>query len=115
VSNSLGRWTFNVSEPIPQICWFITARSVAFIGDETADCAPALSLGAPRVPKSNPPSLLVIGHGASRVSVLVAELDNVEQALTFAKKAAEETGRTVTVRNDKGEPKHWGEGTTEQS
>jgi hypothetical protein len=49
------------------------------------------------------PKLVVMGSGATRLSMIALDLDHSEQALATAKLLAEQTGRTVTVRDADGE------------
>jgi hypothetical protein len=45
----------------------------------------------------------VVGAGSPGLSMITLDLDNAEQALALARRLAERTGRTVTVRDADGE------------
>jgi hypothetical protein len=53
--------------------------------------------------KSDRLGVRALGVGAARLSTIILELNSGSEALGLAKKAAEETERTVTVRNEEGE------------
>ena len=49
------------------------------------------------------PKVVVIGAGANQLSRIAVELDDTKEALALAKRLAEQTGRTITVRDADGE------------
>ncbi|MCK1337421.1 hypothetical protein IVB38_15630 [Bradyrhizobium sp. 38] len=52
---------------------------------------------------NRPFNIAVIGAGATKLSVFALDLENAEEACAVAKRLAEMTGRTVTVRDADGE------------
>ena len=49
------------------------------------------------------PKVVVAGAGAKQLSRIAVELDNTKEALAWAKRLAEQTGRTITVRDADGQ------------
>ena len=49
------------------------------------------------------PKVVVIGPGAKQLSRIAVELDDTKEALALAKRLAEKTGQTVTVRDAEGQ------------
>lgn len=52
---------------------------------------------------NRPFNIAVIGAGATKLSVVALDLGNAEEACDVAKRMADATGRTVTVRDAEGE------------
>ncbi len=48
------------------------------------------------------PKLVVMGAGATRLSMIMLDLEDAERAVALARRLAEQTGRTVTVRDADG-------------
>ncbi|MCK1480399.1 1-acyl-sn-glycerol-3-phosphate acyltransferase [Bradyrhizobium sp. LB8.2] len=52
---------------------------------------------------NKPFNIAIIGAGATKLSVVALDLENADEACALAKRMAEMTGRTVTVRDAHGE------------
>jgi DNA-binding LacI/PurR family transcriptional regulator len=49
------------------------------------------------------PKVVVIGAGAKQRSMIAVDLDDTKEAFALAKRLAEQTGRTITVRDADGQ------------
>jgi hypothetical protein len=51
----------------------------------------------------NKPKVVVVGAGAKQLSMIAVDLDDTKEALALAKRLAEQTGQTITVRDADGQ------------
>jgi DNA-binding LacI/PurR family transcriptional regulator len=49
------------------------------------------------------PKVVVIGAGAKQLSMIAVDLDDTKEAFALAKRLAEQTRRTITVRDADGD------------
>jgi hypothetical protein len=49
------------------------------------------------------PKVVVIGAGAKQLSMIAVDLNDTKEASALAKRLAEQTGRTITVRDADGQ------------
>jgi hypothetical protein len=49
------------------------------------------------------PKVVVVGAGAKQLSMIAVDLDDTKEALALAKRLAEQTGQTITVRDADGQ------------